>query len=131
MKQYKAGSKAQPFPRLRPPVIINPSRAKPFSVDCKECWRLMVTPVVGQSSMAATFRANSRQPEKWELWSVDRRRGERAAGIHWITGVEIMCDRWEAESGWQLNCPYRSYLALTSTHVQWLAELTPSFPIRG
>lgn len=123
MKRYKAGSKAQPFPRRRPPVTVTPSKAKAFSVNCAESWRLLVVPELGREALSAAYRADSRHPTQWQLWHVSHFLVESPIAIHWIKGVEVVSDRWEPETGWARRKGMRSFYALTPDHIQWLGEM--------
>ena len=52
MKRYKAGPRAQPFPRQRPPVTVTASKANPFAVNCGESWHLLIVPEIGRDSLS-------------------------------------------------------------------------------
>ena len=131
MQRHKAGSKTQPFPRRRPTVTITPSRAKPFTVDCGESWRLLIVPEVGRDSRSATYTADPAHPRQWLLWEVSHHRVERPAAIHGIEGVEVLADRWCRETGWVRDIPTRWFVRLTSTHFQWLGELSTECSCHG
>ena len=131
IQRHKQGSKEQPFPLVRPSVRISPSRAKPFAVDCRESWRLLIEPRVGVSSLVGVYHASIEAPAEWVLWQVSHRRIERPAAIHDVEGVEILADRWDPEAGWQLDIPTRWFFGLTETHVQWLGELSTECTCHG
>jgi len=131
MKRYKAGSETQPFPVRRPAVTITQSKAKPFPVDCGESWRLLVVPEVGRESLCATYAADAKCPKRWVLWDVSHHRVERPAAIHGIEGVEVLADRWRRETGWVRDIPTRWFVRLTSTHLQWLGELSTECSCHG
>jgi hypothetical protein len=131
VKRYRAGSEKQPFPLQRPALTIRQSTAKPFAVDCGECWRLLIVPEVGKASLSATYVADAKHPERWRLWDVTHHRIERPAAIHGVEGVEVLADEWERSTGWVPDVPTRSFLRLTPTHLQWLGELSTRCACHG
>jgi hypothetical protein len=131
MKRHRAGAKKQPFPLRRPPVTITQSKAKPFVVDCGECWRLLIVPKIGKDSLSATYVADVIHPRQWRLWNVAHHCVERPVAIHDVEGVEVLADEWNPATSWMLDGPTRWFLRLTPTHFQWLGELSTESTCHG
>jgi hypothetical protein len=117
MKQRNTGSKAQPFPTVRPPVDIRPSRARSFVADCRELPWWFAVPQVGRRVLWATY-----DPPDWHLSDVSDIRAVRPAKVHSLETVELIVDGWSAETGWQSEL-WRMYGRLTDNAVQWLATM--------
>jgi hypothetical protein len=130
-RRYKPGSTRQPFPVIRPQINVVPSRAKPFVVDCKESWRLLIVPELNQEALVATYQPSVNRPDVWRLSSASHLRVERPAAIHGIEGVEILYDDWRKDIGWVHNVETRSYYRLTKDSVQGLAELSTACSCYG
>ena len=130
-KRHKPGSMRQPFPVLRPKIDVVPSRAKPFVVDCKASWRLLIVPELHEDALVATYGPSMQKPDKWRLSTVSHLRAERPAAIHGVEGVEILTDDWQKGTGWAPNVETRSYYALTKDSVQGLAELSTACSCYG
>jgi hypothetical protein len=111
----RPGSKSQPFPRRRPEIVITPSRATPFAVDCRELPWWFCLPEVGNRVLWTIY-----DPPDWKLTSVTEMRVLRPAEIHQTDGVEIEVNEWEPETGWRLGV-WTVYGRLTEDAVQWLA----------
>jgi len=114
MPDRKKGSKAQSFPVRRPSIVITPSRAKPFAIDCRELPSFGIIPEVGQRASLAWY-----DPPQWKITNVTEMHAVRAALVHDVEGVEIQTNEWEPETGWR---PDRTmYGRLTDKTAQWLA----------
>jgi RNA polymerase sigma factor (sigma-70 family) len=112
---HKPGSKAQPFPRRRPEIVISPSPAAPFAVDCQElCW-WFGRPVVGDRTIWAQY-----YPPDWRVAYAYDMRARRDASIHGLDCVEIDVDVWEPEGGWTPG-EWTMWGQLAEDAVQWLA----------
>lgn len=115
MDAPKIGSKAQPFPRVRPEVAIAPSRAKPFVVRSRLLPGWGVPLEVGAARWMAWY-----DPPDWRLTSVSYMPVTRQAEVHGLDGVEIEMVGWDAsEPRWQPD--YTHFARLTEQNVQWLA----------
>ncbi len=115
MSTHRLGSKTQPFPKQRPPIVIKPSRVKPFELDFRELRWWVIIPALGERLSWADY-----DPPDWNLTSVYDCRVVREAAIHGLDGVEIDVDYWTPEKGWK---PRTNTIwgRLTETSVQWLA----------
>jgi len=108
-------SKGQPFPAKRPEIVITPSRAKPFAVDCRELRWWSGRPIVGDRTLWAIYEG----PD-WPLDEVTEMLALRPARVNDVKGVEIQVNDWSAERGWETDWR-RMFGRLTETSVQWLA----------
>lgn len=113
--KYNPGSKRQPFPKVLPRIAIKPSKAKPFSVDCKELRWWHGVPDVGDSTMWGTY-----DPPRWTLSEATEMVGLREARVNDVAGVEIQVNEWDPDNGWKLDS-WTMYGELTDTNVRWLA----------
>ena len=110
-------SKKQPFPAKRPEIVITPSRAKPFAVDCRELRWWSGRPIVGERTLWASYDA----PD-WRLTSATEMLAVRPARVNDVAGVEFQVNDWSPETGWEVDWR-RMFGRLTDTSVQWLAML--------
>ena len=108
-------SKRHPFPPKRPKIVVTPSRAKPFAVDCRELRWWFGRPVVGERTLWATYDG----PD-WRLTGVTEMLALRPARVNDVAGVEIQVNEWSPETGWQADWR-RMFGRLTETSVQWVA----------
>jgi hypothetical protein len=115
MNKRKAAAKRQPFLLHRPEIVITPSRAKPFSVDCRELPSWACIPEVGKRTLLAFYN-----PPAWKLTNVMEVDAVRPARIHDTDGVEMEVNDWEPQKGWTRGS-WMVYARLTEKTVQWLA----------
>ena len=109
--------KKQPFPAKRPEIVITPSRAKPFTVDCRELRWWFGRPIVGERTMWAVYLG----PD-WRHISVDELVALRPARVNDVAGVESQINIWTPKTGWELD-EGRVFGRLTKSTVQVLAGL--------
>ena len=110
-------SKRQPFPAKRPEIVITPSRAKPFAVDCRELRWWFNRPMVGERTLWATYDG----PD-WHVTSVNELLALRPARVNDVAGVETQANVWAPETGWRMDY-LRMFGRLTDKAVQVLATL--------
>jgi hypothetical protein len=102
---------------VRPKVLVTPSGAKPFRVDCR-CMPGWGVPLeVGASSSIAWY-----DPPEWGLTRVSHLRAVRPAEVHGLEGVEV------EELGWDLpdrrwRPSFSHFLRLAEKAIQWLATV--------
>jgi hypothetical protein len=111
----KKSKEKPPFPLRRPDIIITPSRARPFGVDCRELPGFFVIPEVGRRSLWATY-----DPPDWTLTEVTEMHARRPACIHNLECVEVEAREWTPDPGWT-PVEWLHYARLTPEKVQWLA----------
>lgn len=108
------------FPAQRPPIVIAPSRAAAFKVDCRELRWWSVIPQVGQSAAWASY-----EEPNWTLTAVHRARVLRPAAVHGVAGVEISVTTREREDRplgpWKSARPKTVYACLMDDKARWLA----------
>ena len=85
MDDQKQTSKVQPFPAVRPEIMITESSVKRFSVDCRELPWWFGIPEVGDRTLWAIY-----DPPDWKLSSVTEMDAVRSAQVHDLEGVEIV-----------------------------------------
>lgn len=115
MNDQKQTSKYQPFPAVRPEIVITESSVEPFSVDCRELPWWFGIPEVGDRTLWAIY-----DPPDWKLSGVTEMHAVRLAQVHDLDGVEINVNQWDPETDW--TCSERKmYGRLTENSVQWFA----------
>lgn len=116
MNKRKVGRKTQPFPVRRPEIVIQPSRAKPFAVNCRELPSWFGVPEVGDCTLWSIY-----DPPDWRLTSVTAMCAVRPAHVHGLECVELEVDDWGPESGWQL-ATWMMFARVSEERVQWVAN---------
>ena len=115
MKAPRVGSAAQPFPRTRPRIDVQPSRAKPFVVDGRVMpgWGVLM-------KEGATAWMSWYDPPDWKLANVSHMHVVRPAEIHGLEGLEIEMLDWEPpDHRWRPH--YTHFARLTAESFEWLA----------
>ncbi|MFO7900171.1 MAG: hypothetical protein R6V58_14070 [Planctomycetota bacterium] len=105
-----------PFPRTRPGIVIGPSRAEPFAVECPELRWWFAVPAPGERTRWATY-----DPPTGGLSGASDLRAVRPARVHGVDCVEIEVRDWEPKAGGA--APWRMFARLTETTAGWLATL--------
>ena len=115
MQTHKPGTKKQPFPILRPEIVITQINTEPFSVDCPELRNWFIVPKIGEHSLYANY-----YPMDWKLTEVYELEVVRESRVHDTEGVEIDVNTWKSQSGW--NQPaWQIHGRLTEETAEYLA----------
>ena len=115
MQRHRKGSKKQPFPVRRPEIVVTPSPAEPFAVDCRELPWWFAIPEVGDRTLWAMY-----DPPDWRVTYVYDMSAARRANIHGVDGVEIVSEEWEPDKGWCAG-ERTMYAQMTEDTVGWIA----------
>ena len=104
------------LPARRPQIVITPSRAKPFAVDCRELPGWFCIPQLGERCVWSTY-----DPPDWRITGFTRIEVVRPARVHDIEGVEIEEESidWEPQKGWT-KMSWQIFARLTEKTVGWL-----------
>jgi hypothetical protein len=115
MQDPQFGSTCQPFPAIRPEIIIEPSTAERFAFTSAIIpgWGVPVAPD------AKAWMAWYDLPD-WSLTSATWQHVVRAACIHGVEGFEVEMRDWEKElPQWQEGMT--QFVRLTEERFEWLA----------
>ncbi len=112
--RHEAGQLAQPFPLLRPEVIVTDLALQPPAVDYRGLVGWEIAPELGAEALWANYERDGRLTEVCELYVL----GE--AAVHGEEGVEIGVETWEPECGWY-GKHERMFARLTEDSKEWLA----------
>ncbi len=117
MESRTAARRFGGLPPRRPEVVITPSAAKPFAVDCREVPGWFCAAEAGERCVWGIY-----DPPDWKLTSWVDLSVVRPARVHDVDGVEIAAVSTDLETGkgW-VTSDLVMFSRLTPKTVEWLA----------